>query len=192
MVDGKSLVGLTHDEAVAVLKTTQKLVQLVVATEHLDGDSLNSSLQSIPENMANIINTVDRQGILEPVIVPEDLHSPLRSAFQKVNLEMNSIINDNTSFAEDLPSGQMETSFQEDSLKTAKVRRSEGQPLGFSIRQGYSKWPGKRAIFIQAIDPHGAVGRSKQLQEGDQLLKVNETSLEDITREEALGVLTVS
>lgn len=33
MVDGKSLVGLTHSEAVSVLKTTQQLVQLVVATE---------------------------------------------------------------------------------------------------------------------------------------------------------------
>lgn len=33
MVDGKSLVGLTHSEAVGVLKRTQQLVQLVVATE---------------------------------------------------------------------------------------------------------------------------------------------------------------
>ena len=33
MVDGKSLVGLSHSEAVAVLKSTQQLVQLVVATE---------------------------------------------------------------------------------------------------------------------------------------------------------------
>lgn len=33
MVDGKSLVGLNHSEAVAVLKSTQQLVQLVVATE---------------------------------------------------------------------------------------------------------------------------------------------------------------
>ena len=33
MVDGKSLVGLTHSEAVGILKTTQQLVQLVVASE---------------------------------------------------------------------------------------------------------------------------------------------------------------
>ena len=33
MVDGKSLVGLTHAEAVNVLKLTQPLVQLVIATE---------------------------------------------------------------------------------------------------------------------------------------------------------------
>ena len=33
MVDGKSLVGLSHSEAVGVLKSTQQLVQLVVATE---------------------------------------------------------------------------------------------------------------------------------------------------------------
>ena len=33
MVDGKSLVGLTHSEAVSVLKSTQQLVQLIIATE---------------------------------------------------------------------------------------------------------------------------------------------------------------
>ena len=33
MVDGKSLVGLTHIQAVGVLKMTQQLVQLVVATK---------------------------------------------------------------------------------------------------------------------------------------------------------------
>lgn len=49
MVNGKSLVGLTHNEAVDVLKSTQKLVQLVVATESTEGDSVASSLQSIPE-----------------------------------------------------------------------------------------------------------------------------------------------
>lgn len=49
MVNGKSLVGLTHNEAVDVLKSTQKLVQLVVATESSEGDSVASSLQSIPE-----------------------------------------------------------------------------------------------------------------------------------------------
>ena len=52
MVNGKSLVGLTHNEAVDVLKATQKLVQLVVATESTEGDSVASSLQSIPEAVA--------------------------------------------------------------------------------------------------------------------------------------------
>lgn len=52
MVNGKSLVGLTHNEAVDVLKSTQKLVQLVVATESTEGDSVASSLQSIPEAVA--------------------------------------------------------------------------------------------------------------------------------------------
>ena len=52
MVNGKSLVGLTHNEAVDVLKSTQKLVQLVVATESTEGDSVTSSLQSIPEAIA--------------------------------------------------------------------------------------------------------------------------------------------
>lgn len=52
MVNGKSLVGLTHNEAVDVLKSTRKLVQLVVATESTEGESVASSLQSIPEAVA--------------------------------------------------------------------------------------------------------------------------------------------
>ena len=46
MVNGKSLVGLTLNEAVDVLKSThgQKLVQLMVATESTEGDSV-----AIPE-----------------------------------------------------------------------------------------------------------------------------------------------
>ena len=51
MVDGKSLVSLTHQEAVEVLKTTQQLVQLVIATEAIEGQSINNSLSSIPEQL---------------------------------------------------------------------------------------------------------------------------------------------
>ena len=76
MVDGKSLVGLTHAEAVEVLKSTQRLVQLVVATED-DGGSLASSLQSIPDKLIG-----QRHSRTSREIMPESFSSPNRNAFE--------------------------------------------------------------------------------------------------------------
>lgn len=199
MVDGKTLVGLTHDEAVAVLTATQKLVQLVVATEHnIEGDSIDSSMQSIPEKMINLAGVIDRQvesGQAQNVmaaadtltVAPEFHKSPLRNTFQSDEFEMK-----NLSVSAEHPSPELEAAFYNGSVRTVEVKRFEGEPLGFSIRQGNSEIPTKRSIFIHAIDPHGAVGRSNQLCEGDQLLKANEISLKNCTREEALDLLTVS
>ncbi len=77
MVDGRSLVGLTHAEAVEVLKSTQRLVQLVVATED-DGESIASSVQSIPELMSGH----RRKSRTAQEIAPEIINSPNRSAFE--------------------------------------------------------------------------------------------------------------
>ncbi len=86
MVDGKTLVGLTHDEAVGVLKGTQKLVQLVIATEYMEGESLASSLHSIPEKLTFNLSGGRQYNDLqdsEPPIGHEIFQSPQRNAFQQ-------------------------------------------------------------------------------------------------------------
>ncbi len=83
MVDGRSLVGLTHAEAVEVLKSTQRLVQLVVATED-DGGSIASSVQSIPELMSG----QRRKSRTAQEIAPEIISSPNRGAFEMAVLRM--------------------------------------------------------------------------------------------------------
>lgn len=183
MVDGKSLVGLTHDEAVAVLKGTQKLVQLVVASEHIGGESLDSSMQSIPEKLMNHVMMLP-----ETFVVPEYHKSPLRNTFQQDDeYEMKNVSVSTEKFSPGLAFGNL----RHDNLKTIEIKRSEGEPLGFSIRQGNPGISTRRLIFVHAIDPHGAAARTNQLHEGDWLLKANEISLENCTREEALDVLTV-
>lgn len=210
MVDGKTLVGQSHDEAVAILKATQKLVQLVVATEHPEGESINSSLQSIPENLANIINLsaggmLDRQQQQESglsptrghavttsepaVIVPEVFLSPQRNAFEKEHtkgLEMKNM----AAPKQHLPE-QVETKMEDRSVQSIKVTRSDGQPLGIKIKECYSERSGRKGIFVFAIDSDGAVGRGKEVSEGDELLEVNGISLEASTQQEALTILTV-
>jgi hypothetical protein len=184
MVDGKSLVGLTHDEAVAVLKATQKLVQLVVATEHMEGESVDSSMQSIPDKMINFLETVQSHQMTAspeaPAVAPEHHKSPLRNTFE---FEMKDL-----KFPTESPSSGLETVFQGTDIKTVCIKRSEGEPLGFSIKQSSAKMP---AVFIHAIDPEGATGRTNLLHEGDRLLKANDICLENCSRKEALDILTV-
>lgn len=196
MVDGKSLVGLTHDEAVAVLKATQKLVQLVVATEHIEGESINSSLQSIPEVIASMIAGMkDRklegeQQVHHSDIIPDAaivasgvLKSSHKNKFQKDDFEMETATDN--SFQQ--LTGQLETTFHNCEIEIIEITRSEGQPLGFSIRGNTDM----SAIFVHAIDPDGPAGRSKLLHEGDQLLKANGVSLESHSQQDALTVLKV-
>ena len=184
MVDGKTLVGLTHDEAVAVLTGTQKLVQLVVASEHSEGESLDSSSQSIPENLSRALSTYEHS-----VIAPEMFQSPQRSVFQQIEM-LN--MTDNASPTIQQPPSQMETAFDDSKdVETVviTIQRFLGQPLGLRIQESSS---GQRGIFVRAIDPNGVVGMDKQLHIGDRIVRVNGKSLEASTQKEAHAVLTVS
>ena len=198
MVNGKTLVGLTHDEAVVVLKGSQKLVQLVVATEHNEGDSVTSSLHSIPEELAKLATKFNSQQSdaeshtiaatwPEQVVGPEVFQPSLVNAFQQDNtLEMKNITE-----LHEKPHKQVETRFmgtRNEAVREIEVVRSEGQPLGFSICGGYSQEGG---IYVHTIDSNGPVGKDSRLCEGDRLLKVNGISLEKVTHQEALDILTV-
>uniref|UniRef100_A0A8C9VCB5 PDZ domain containing 2 n=1 Tax=Scleropages formosus TaxID=113540 RepID=A0A8C9VCB5_SCLFO len=66
MVNGQSLVGLSHQEAVAILRSTAGLVQLVVASrEESDVDFLKYPSTSLPD----LVSTCSTQGAAAP---PED------------------------------------------------------------------------------------------------------------------------
>ena len=106
MVDGKSLVGLTHSEAVGVLKTTQQLVQLVVATEVSETgwemenrgadvvffpfDPQVSEDQSITSSMASIPEWARNSSFGPPPVFssssPQSM-SPLSTGFTEGGLE---------------------------------------------------------------------------------------------------------
>ena len=188
MVDGKSLVGLTHDEAVAILKATQKLVQLVVATEHLEeGESINSSLQSIPEMYLGRSHPHAILSAENSTVAPEPTQSPQRNAFQQ-SIEMA----EKATPPKQSSPESMETSMDDPDVRIVKILTSEGEPLGLKISEGYSERSGTNSIFVRATDPHGVVGRSKQLHVGDELLAVNNTSLQESTQQEAIAILTVS
>lgn len=162
MVDGKSLVGLTHDEAVAVLKSTQKLVQLVVASEQVEGESLTGSMQSIPEKLANRVYGSPLRSISHPssssrpqselsdmvgvAIAPEELQSPKNNTFfdEKHSIELRS-----HDLGEVL-GGVAETTFSEGHHATSPMEESKQ----FKIVQTVTPWArGSNTSVRQTPEP---------------------------------------
>ncbi|KAM3914662.1 inaD-like protein [Leptodactylus fuscus] len=61
--------------------------------------------------------------------------------------------------------------------------------LGFSIVGGYGSPHGDLPIYVKTIFSKGAAAVDGRLKRGDQILAVNNESLEDVTHEEAVAIL---
>lgn len=61
--------------------------------------------------------------------------------------------------------------------------------LGFSIVGGFGSPHGDLPIYVKKVFEKGAAARDGRLQRGDQILSVNEQSLQGLTHEEAVAVL---
>ena len=166
MVDGKSLVGLTHDEAVVVLKSTQKLVQLVIATEQIEGESIASSLQSIPEKLANRVSLYgtplhsashstsrpqsELSDMVSGAVAPEELQPPKNNTFFEEKLVPPSLELKSQKapdfYDRDIPSGNVaETAFTSTHTPlTASEEHSITSPMEeseqFKIVQTVTPW----------------------------------------------------
>ena len=200
MVDGKSLVGLAHEEAVAVLRTTRKVVQLVIATDYNEGESVTSSLQSIPDHLV-MKNGTNRQLLLYPLQQPSALgtyEAPIEPEMLQPLPLLNTYHDDDVmemiplkAETRSLSSGEMETEIDPPFTSNMEAvieltRREEGEPLGFSISKS------RGAIVVRSIDPHGLAHNEGRLQEGQLLLAVNNISLENKSKQEAVDILNVS
>lgn len=73
-------------------------------------------------------------------------------------------------------------------LKTVTLERGSAG-LGFSIVGGYGSPRGNLPIYVKKIFDNGAAAKDGRLKPGDQILSVNDHSLEDLTHEEAVQVL---
>lgn len=61
--------------------------------------------------------------------------------------------------------------------------------LGFSIVGGYGSPHGNLPIYIKTVFNKGAAAEDGNLQQGDQIVAVNDQSLEGVTHEEAVNIL---
>ena len=204
MVDGMSLVGLAHEEAVAVLRGTQKLVQLVIATDFNEGDSVTSSLQSIPDLLSVRSGTGRSHPLFTPhqelsglaagmtaVVDPEMVQAapPLLNTYHQTPTAVElRPLNDSTARRNSLTTGELETDFStHHSYEEIEIYRSEqNEPLGMNIVEC------EGCILVKAINPSGLAGQDGRLREGQQLLAVNGISLTSKSKHQAIEVLSVS
>ncbi|GFY70414.1 multiple PDZ domain protein, partial [Trichonephila inaurata madagascariensis] len=73
-------------------------------------------------------------------------------------------------------------------FKTVTLERGSAG-LGFSIVGGYGSPHGDLPIYVKKLFDNGAAAKDGQLKPGDQILSVNDQSLEGLTHEEAVEVL---
>ena len=69
-------------------------------------------------------------------------------------------------------------------------RGSEG--LGFSIVGGYGSPHGDLPIYVKTVFDKGAAAKDKRLKRGDQILAVNEQSLDGVSHDTAVNLLKKS
>lgn len=61
--------------------------------------------------------------------------------------------------------------------------------LGFSIVGGHGSPHGDLPIYVKTVFPQGAAASDGRLKRGDQIIAVNNQSLEGVTHEAAVGKL---
>ena len=69
-------------------------------------------------------------------------------------------------------------------------RGTEG--LGFSIVGGYGSPHGDLPIYVKTVFEKGAAAKDKRLKRGDQILAVNEQSLDGVSHDTAVNLLKKS
>ena len=69
-------------------------------------------------------------------------------------------------------------------------RGTEG--LGFSIVGGFGSPHGDLPIYVKTVFEKGAAAKDQRLKRGDQILAVNEHSLEGVSHESAVNILKKS
>ena len=55
-MDGKMLIGATHDEAMAILDASEKQVQFVVSTQHSYGETVDTSFELTNKDSARFVH----------------------------------------------------------------------------------------------------------------------------------------
>jgi len=200
MVDGMSLVGLAHEEAVAVLRATQKLVQLVIATDFNEGESVTSSLQSIPDLLSARTGAGRLHSYFSPhqelsglpgsaAVDPETVQqAPRYNTYHDTSMLEMRPLNDQTARGDSTSAEEEETNLNthQNCEEIVIYRSKESEPLGMSIMEN------EGCILVKAINPSGLAGQNGRLREGQQLLAVNGVSLTTKSRREAVEILSVS
>ena len=131
-MDGKMLIGATHNEAMAILDASEKQVQFVVSTQHNYGETVDTSFEFTSKDSSNSVHKLDKEFHVE------ELSSSEEELCKVVEVYTNSNgLVEKDKGCEDIPGLK----------KEVILHKVAGQSLGILLYQG------KVAVTIKNIVP---------------------------------------
>ncbi|XP_071170776.1 patj homolog isoform X5 [Mytilus edulis] len=210
MINGKSLIGLTHQEAVEVMRQAPKLVQIVVASKIKRSGtlpSMSSGSQSI-EDCKPATRSADMTQRI-PDLTAETPHGTVmkwEELFEEIFADkslVDSVVNKIEDFKFSRPSDQSEDKLTESAIREQMLKAktyhydppqsitinkgARGKGLGFTIVGGSDSEKGNLGIFVRRILPRGLIAEDGNMKEGDEILEVNGFKVTGLTHKEALA-----
>lgn len=171
-VNGVSVVGVSHYDAVEVLKASGSVLILEISREVTrlvrDFDAKSSDTHSLDSNIAS----AKQHELLPRVPSPLNL---LPAAASPQNL----------------PPASADDSMRKVLVHTTLIRDSRG--LGFSIAGGKGSQPfksGSDAIYVSRITEGGVAHKDGKLALGDRVVSINGVDLAGAKHDQAVGMLT--
>ncbi|XP_061173402.1 uncharacterized protein LOC133182573 [Saccostrea echinata] len=184
MINGKSLIGLSHCEAVDVLRNSPKLVQVVVASKVRKSSSVASTGSSSVPSLCSIPTSqqLPTEVMTPDLSIPEvTAQTPSGTVFNWEDLMQKF----------DLPLDRTNKVKTEDNsselFQTVTINKgARGKGLGFTIVGGSDSERGSLGIYVRRILSHGLVAEEGSIKEGDEILKVNDQPMKGLSHKEAI------
>ncbi|XP_041365047.1 tyrosine-protein phosphatase non-receptor type 13-like isoform X2 [Gigantopelta aegis] len=186
MINGHSLIGLGHQEAVDCLRSAPKLVQLVVASKVRK----SASLASPKSPQSDLLKTKPRMMSPPPYLGSSRGDAPF-PVVPEVTAQTPSgtLINWEDMFEKfsQVPRTNPPFFLDGDEQTITVHKGAKGKGLGFSIVGGSDTPRGNMGIIVRRIFSNGLVAEDGRIQGGDEIVALNGEALRGLTHREVLS-----